>query len=53
MTSRDVTMTMGCTIMTTTMYVLIMLAVDLLYALADPRIKSMYASPVRKRRRAA
>jgi peptide/nickel transport system permease protein len=51
--SRDVTMTMGCTIMTTAMYVLIMLAVDLLYAFVDPRIKSMYASPGRKRRRAA
>ena len=48
--SRDVTMTMGCTMLTTSLYVLIMLAVDLLYATVDPRIKSMYASP-RKRRR--
>ena len=51
--NRDVTMTMGCTVMTTTLYVLVQLAVDLLYALVDPRIKSMYAGPKRKRRRTA
>ena len=47
--SRDVTMTMGCTIMTTTIYVTIILVIDLLYALVDPRIKSQYASPRRRR----
>ena len=51
--NRDFTMTMGCTIMTTTMFVLIQLMVDLLYALADPRIKSAYARPKLKRRSAA
>jgi ABC-type dipeptide/oligopeptide/nickel transport system permease component len=51
--NRDFTMTMGCTIMTTTMFVLIQLMVDLLYALADPRIKSAYARPKIKRRSAA
>ena len=51
--SRDVTMTMGCTIMTTTLYVIIQLAVDLLYALVDPRIKSQYARPGKRRRRTA
>ena len=51
--NRDVTMTMGCTVMTTTLYVLVQLAVDLMYALVDPRIKSMYAGPKRKRRRTA
>ena len=50
--SRDVTMTMGCTMLTTTLYVLITLAVDLLYAMVDPRIKSAYASPRRRRRSA-
>ena len=48
--NRDFTMTMGCTILTTTMFVLIQLLVDLLYALADPRIKSAYARPKIRRR---
>jgi peptide/nickel transport system permease protein len=51
--SRDVTMTMGCTIMTTVMYVIIQLGVDLLYALVDPRIKSQYARPGKRRSRPA
>jgi len=51
--SRDVTMTMGTTIMTTVLYVLIQLGVDLMYAMVDPRIKSQYANPNRRRRRTA
>ena len=51
--NRDFTMTMGCTIMTTTMFVLIQLFVDMMYAFADPRIKSAYARPKIKRRNAA
>ena len=51
--NRDFTMTMGCTIMTTTMFVLIQLLVDLMYAYADPRIKSAYARPKLKRRSVA
>lgn len=51
--NRDFTMTMGCTIMTTTMFVLIQLMVDLMYAFADPRIKSAYARPKIRGRSAA
>jgi len=40
---RDVTVILGCTIMTTILYVIVMLIVDLLYAFADPRIKSQFA----------
>lgn len=48
-TSRDVTQTMGCTIMTTALYVIITLIIDLLYAMVDPRIKSQYAIPKKKK----
>ena len=51
--SRDVTMTMGCTIMTTVMFVLIQLFVDMMYTIADPRIKSAYARPKARKRRTA
>ena len=40
--ARDVTVILGCTTMTTIMYVTVMLIVDLLYAFVDPRIKSLY-----------
>ena len=50
---RDVTTTCGCVIMTTIIYVVLQLVVDLLYAFVDPRIKSQYANAGRKRRRAA
>ena len=46
--ARDVPMTLGCVIMTTTLYVSIQLIVDLLYAFVDPRIKSRYANPRKK-----
>jgi peptide/nickel transport system permease protein len=39
--------------MTTIMYVLLLLIVDLMYAFVDPRIKAQYASGGRKRRQAA
>ena len=42
--ARDVTMALGCVIMTTFLYVLIQLVVDLLYSFVDPKIKSQYAS---------
>ena len=48
-TQRDVTLACGCVILTCIMYVIMLLIVDLLYALVDPRIKSQYA-PVRKKR---
>jgi len=51
--ARDVTTTLGCTIMTTFLYVLIQLLVDLMYALVDPRIRSTFASSGRAARRRA
>ena len=47
--TRDVTVITGCVVMTTILYVLVMLVVDLLYALVDPRIKSQYMRKKRKR----
>jgi peptide/nickel transport system permease protein len=52
-TSRDVTMTCGCVIMTTILYVVLQLIVDLIYAFVDPRIKAQYQNTGKKRRRAA
>ena len=49
-TKRDVTVVTGCVIMTTILYVLVMLIVDLLYAFVDPRIKSQYVRKLRKKR---
>lgn len=49
--TRDVDLTLGCVIMTTFLYVLVQLIVDLLYAFVDPKIKSQYAGASRKRRR--
>lgn len=40
---RDTITVTGCIILTTLMITLLMLIVDLLYALVDPRIKAMYA----------
>lgn len=40
---RDVPMVTGCIIMTTTLITVILLIVDLLYGLIDPRIKSEYS----------
>ncbi len=51
--TRDVDLTLGAVIMTTFLYVLVQLIVDLLYAFVDPRIKSQYAGAARKRRRSA
>lgn len=49
-TSRDVTLTCGCVIMTTIIYVFVQLCVDLLYAFIDPRIRGQYQSKSKKRR---
>ena len=46
---RDVPLICGCVILTSILYVTMLLIVDILYALLDPRIKSQY-SPIRKRR---
>ena len=46
--ARDVTATLGCVTLTTIIYVLVNLIVDLLYAFVDPRIRSVYASKRKK-----
>ncbi|MEA4849591.1 MAG: ABC transporter permease [Clostridiaceae bacterium] len=40
---KDVPMVMGCTLVLATMFSLILLGVDLLYAMIDPRIKAKYS----------
>lgn len=47
--ARDVTSTTGLVILTTVLYVLILLLVDLAYAFIDPRIKAQYSSSGRKK----
>ena len=49
-TARDVTLTCGVVIMTTILYVLTQLIVDILYAFVDPRIKSQYVGAGRRKR---
>lgn len=51
--NRDVTTATGCVILTSVLYVLIQLIVDLMYAFVDPRIKSRFANTSRKRRLAS
>jgi peptide/nickel transport system permease protein len=46
---RDVPMVTGCIIMTTIFISLVLLAVDLLYAVVDPRIKSQYMAGGKKK----
>jgi len=48
--SRDVTSTTGLVILTTVLYVLILLIVDIAYAFIDPRIKAQYTSGSVKRK---
>ena len=48
--ARDVPATIGTVILTTILYVLVLLVVDLLYAFVDPRIKSQYVSKKRKKK---
>jgi peptide/nickel transport system permease protein len=50
--ARDVTSTLGTVILTTIMYVLVHLIVDIMYAFVDPRIKSQYTAKKRRRRAA-
>jgi len=49
--ARDVTKTCGVVIMTTILYVLVQLIVDMLYAFVDPRIKAQYTGGKKKKRR--
>lgn len=48
--SRDVPMVTGCIILKTFTIGLVVLAVDLLYAVIDPRIKAQYAKGGKKRK---
>jgi peptide/nickel transport system permease protein len=47
---RDVPLILGCVIMTSILYVLVQLIVDLLYAFVDPRIKSQYVAASKKKK---
>ena len=49
--SRDVTATTGTVILTTILYVLVLLAVDIVYAIIDPRIKAQYSNAGKRWRR--
>jgi peptide/nickel transport system permease protein len=51
--SRDTTTILGTIILTTVLYVLVQLLVDVLYAFIDPRIKSQYTTKKIKRKAAA
>ena len=48
---RDVTSTTGAVILTTILYVIVQLLVDLAYALIDPRIKAQYINSGKKKKR--
>ena len=50
---RDVPTTTGLVIMTTVLYVVVQLIVDLLYAFVDPRVRAQYSNIGRKRRKTA
>jgi len=50
-TARDVTATTGAVILTTVLYVLVQLLVDIAYAWIDPRIKAQYVAKGKKKRR--
>lgn len=47
---RDTTMAVGCVVLTATMYTLVLLIVDIIYALVDPRIKAAYTGKKKKRK---
>jgi len=50
---RDAPLATGCVILTSIMYVVMLLIVDILYALVDPRIRAQFSSDTKKRRAAA
>jgi len=51
--ARDVTSTTGLVILTTILYVLILLLVDLAYAFIDPRIRAQYTSSKKRMKKAS
>ena len=48
---RDITMACGCVVLTCSLFVLLLLVVDLLYALVDPRIRAMYPTGKKRNKR--
>lgn len=51
--ARDTTEILGVTLLTTILFVLIQLAVDLVYAFVDPRVKSQYVTYRKKKKSAS
>ena len=49
--TRDITMATGTVILTTAMFVLILLVVDILYAVVDPRIRAEFAGSKLKKKK--
>jgi len=50
---RDVTMACGCVIMTSIVYVVVLLLCDLMFAAVDPRIKAQYMGGKKKKKKKA
>ena len=51
--ARDTTAVTGIVMMTTMLYVLVQLSVDMVYALVDPRVKAQYISAGKTKKRSA
>jgi len=51
--ARDVITTTGTIMLTTVLYVLVMLIVDILYAIVDPRIRAQYVSAGKRKKNSA
>lgn len=49
--SRDEPTVLGCVILTSTFYVFMQIIVDIAYTFVDPRIKSRYSTPRRKKKK--
>jgi peptide/nickel transport system permease protein len=47
---RDTTLAAGCVVLTSILYVILLLAVDIAYALVDPRIRARYQGGKKKRK---
>lgn len=50
-TRRDVPLACGCIVLTTILYVVLLLIVDLMYAFVDPRIKSQYTARTKNKKK--
>ena len=49
-TRRDSTLACGCVVLTSTMFSVVLLLVDLVYAMVDPRIRAAYSSHKKKKK---